>query len=54
MGALSYVPVMPGFDKQTEVSELEQLDILQEEAIKVLSEKGLMNTKVSRGLEIRE
>ena len=39
MGALSYVPVMPGFDKQTEVSELEQLDILQEEAIKVLSEK---------------
>jgi len=39
MGALSYVPVMPGFDKQHEIIEPEQLDVLQEEALKVLSEK---------------
>lgn len=39
MGALSYVPVMAGFDKQHEIDEPEQLDVLQEEALKVLSEK---------------
>lgn len=39
MGALSYLPVMPGFEKQREVQDPERLDTLQEEALKVLSEK---------------
>ena len=40
MGALSYIPVMPGFNRQHELEELEQLDTIQEEALKVLSEKS--------------
>ena len=39
MGALSYLPMMPGFDKQNEVVDLTRLDSIQDEAIKVLSEK---------------
>lgn len=40
MGALSYLPVMPGFNRQHELEELDQLDIIQNEALKVLSEKS--------------
>ena len=39
MGALSYMPVMPGIQKQHELNDIERLDLLQEEALKVLSEK---------------
>ena len=39
MGALSYLPVMPGIQKQQELNDTERLDLLQEEALKVLSEK---------------
>ena len=39
MGALSYLPMMPGFGKQNEVVDLTRLDSIQDEAIKVLSEK---------------
>ena len=39
MGALSYIPVMRGFPSQREVQEELELDILQEEALKALSEK---------------
>ena len=39
MGALSYIPMMPGIKAQNELNGIEQLDILQEEALKVLSEK---------------
>ena len=40
MGALSYLPMMPGIDTQKELDGEAQLDNLQEEALKVLSEKG--------------
>ena len=40
MGALSYVPVLPGFQKQRELSDAQMLDTLQEEALKLLSEKA--------------
>ena len=40
MGALSYRPVMTGFRTQGELEREEQLDLLQEEALKVLSEKA--------------
>lgn len=39
MGALSYLPSMPGIQAQNEIKRIEQLDSLQEEALKVLSEK---------------
>lgn len=39
MGALSYLPVMPGFGRQKELTDDESLDFLQEEARRVLSEK---------------
>lgn len=39
MGALSYMPVMPGFDHQSETENELELDILQEEALKLFSEK---------------
>lgn len=40
MGALTYQPVMTGFQAQAELEGEQQLDILQEEALKVLSEKA--------------
>ena len=40
MGALTYQPVMSGFQAQKELEGEQQLDILQEEALKVLSEKS--------------
>lgn len=40
MGALTYQPVMTGFQAQEELEGEQQLDILQEEALKVLSEKA--------------
>lgn len=40
MGALTYQPVMTGFQAQTELEGEQQLDYLQEEALKVLSEKS--------------
>lgn len=40
MGALSFLPMMPGFNRQRELEELEQLDVIQKEALKVLSEKS--------------
>lgn len=40
MGALTYQPVMTGFQAQAELEGEQQLDYLQEEAIKVLSEKS--------------
>lgn len=40
MGALSYLPMMPGISAQQELDDVAQLDNLQEEALKVLSEKG--------------
>lgn len=43
MGALSYIPVMPEIGQQRDAETLEELDLLQEEAIKVLSEKELGN-----------
>lgn len=39
MGALSYLPVMPGFPNQSEVEQIEILDRIQQEALDVLSEK---------------
>ena len=40
MGALTYQPVMTGFLAQAELEGEQQLDFLQEEALKVLSEKS--------------
>lgn len=40
MGALTYQPVMTGFQAQEELEGEQQLDFLQEEALKVLSEKS--------------
>jgi len=40
MGALTYQPVMTGFQDQEELEGEQQLDFLQEEALKVLSEKS--------------
>ena len=40
MGALSYLPMMPGIRRQQELQKLELLEAVQEEAIKVLSEKS--------------
>jgi len=40
MGALTYQPVMTGFQAQEELEGEQQLDFLQEEALKVLSEKA--------------
>lgn len=39
MGALSYLPMMPGVKHQQELKAFEELDVIQEEALKVLSEK---------------
>lgn len=39
MGALAYLPMMPGIQTQREVDEIAQLDEIQEEALSVLSEK---------------
>ena len=39
MGALTYQPVMTGFQAQEELEGEQRLDFLQEEALKVLSEK---------------
>lgn len=39
MGALSYLPMMPGIGKQRDAKTVEELDLLQKEALKVLSEK---------------
>ena len=39
MGALSYLPMMPGIHHQQELDGIEHLDLIQEEALKVLSEK---------------
>lgn len=39
MGALSYLPMMPGVGAQREVRDTASLDELQEEALKALSEK---------------
>lgn len=41
MGALSYIPMMPGINPQKEQEDASQMDFLQEEALKVLSEKGV-------------
>ena len=41
MGALTYLPMMTGFHAQKELEDIAQLDHLQEEALKVLSEKGV-------------
>lgn len=40
MGALSYKPAMNGFLPQKEIESIEQLDVLQTEAIRLFSEKG--------------
>lgn len=40
MGTLSYLPMMPGIHRQQELDEIERLDMIQEEALKVLSEKS--------------
>lgn len=40
MGALTYQPVMTGFPAQAELEGEQELDFLQEEALKVLSEKS--------------
>lgn len=40
MGALTYLPMMTGFHAQKELEDIAQLDHLQEEALKVLAEKG--------------
>lgn len=40
MGALTYQPVMKGFQAQEELEGEQQLDFLQEEALKALSEKS--------------
>lgn len=41
MGALTYLPMMTGFHAQKELEDIAQLDNLQEEALKVLSENGV-------------
>lgn len=41
MGALTYLPMMTGFHAQKELEDIAQLDHLQEEALKVLSGKGV-------------
>lgn len=41
MGALTYLPMMTGFHAQKELEDIAQLDNLQEEALKVLSGKGV-------------
>lgn len=41
MCALTYLPMMTGFHAQKELEDIAQLDHLQEEALKVLSEKGV-------------
>ena len=41
MSALTYLPMMTGFHAQKELKDIAQLDHLQEEALKVLSEKGV-------------
>jgi serine/threonine-protein kinase HipA len=41
MGALTYLPMMTGFHAQKELEDIAQLDHLQEEALKLLSEKGV-------------
>ena len=41
MGALTYLPMMTGVHAQKELEDIAQLDHLQEEALKVLSEKGV-------------
>ena len=46
MGALTYRPVMTGFENQREIVNLDELDILQEEALKVLSETGAGDEKL--------
>ena len=40
MGALSYLPVMPGFEEQKEITAETDLDFFQEEALRVLGEKA--------------
>ena len=40
MGALTYHPVLSGFGLQKEFDRLDELDLLQDEALKVFSEKG--------------
>ena len=40
MGALSYLPMMPGIHHHQELNEIEHLDEIQEEALRVLSEKS--------------
>lgn len=40
MGALTYLPVMPEFGKQRELVGQDMLDTLQEDALRVLSEKS--------------
>jgi len=39
MGALSYLPMMPGVGSQNELDGMAQLDFVQDEALKVLSEE---------------
>ncbi|MBP3257466.1 MAG: type II toxin-antitoxin system HipA family toxin [Bacteroidales bacterium] len=39
MGALSYLPMMPGIQHQHELGDIEKLDELQQEALDVFSEK---------------
>ncbi len=40
MGALSYLPMMPGVRTQSELKDVSKLDEIQEEALDVLSEKS--------------
>lgn len=40
MGALSYLPMMPGISRQQELEDMDRIDAIQEEALKVLSEKS--------------
>lgn len=40
MGALSYLPMMPGIHRQQELDGIARLDAIQEEALNVLSEKS--------------
>lgn len=46
MGALSYLPIMPGIRSQQELEGIERLDIIQEEALNVLSEKTAGNAEL--------
>ena len=45
MGALSYLPMMPGIGKQNELKNSDLLDGLQEEALKVLSENRMLTIR---------